>query len=779
MLIIITVIVSKYSWSQKDYHSKALNSRSDTIDVLNYEINLDFTDLSSKQLNGNCKIKFTPKINGINSIDLDLLKLNIDSITSQNTNLLFTYNDTLITVTLPSTLNTTDTSSLTVYYNGSPQQDAIWGGFFFSGNYAFNIGVGMDADPNGYGRVWFPCFDNFTERSTYNFNIITAGGNKAHCNGYLDTTYTISNDTIMTSWRLDEEIPSYLSCIAIADYSTVHQLYNGISRTIPVELVARAPDTTNLKNSFINLESSLAAFEESYGEYHWNKIGFSVVPFNAGAMEHATNIAYPSYAVDGSLNSETLMAHEFAHHWWGDLVTCETAEDMWINEGMATYSQHLFLERIYDYNTALTAIKDNHKKVIQYTHLNEGGYRAISGIPHEYTYGEHTYFKGASVIHNMRAYLGDSLFFVGLKSIIQNYKFRTINATQFRDELTSSAGIDMTNFFNDWVFSPGFSHFAIDSTQTTPNGGNFDVTLFIQQKLRGTTNFHIGAPLEITFYDANWNTQKVFVTASGQYTNTTVTIPFSPVLTLLNKDNKLNQARTDDYLIINSTSTQNLDYSLVKNLNVTNISDSALLFVEHHWVAPDSIKNNFNNYRISSKRYWTFQGILPNNFKTGARLNYESRSSSGFLDDDLLTPNGDSLILLYRKDAHDDWREYKKYTKSPIVATFGFIDIDSLSLGQYTFANGVSTLNLDNDKLPHNKFEVYPNPTDNFISIKNLNPKHKVKAMIYDLTGKVVHQETFHKEVKFNANEWGGSNMYIITILENDKLIYNEKVVVK
>ena len=216
------------------------------------------------------------------------------------------------------------------------------------------------------------------------------------------------------------------------------------------------------------------------------------------------------------------MAHEFAHHWWGDLVTCETAEDMWINEGMAVYSEHLFLEKTYDYATSLAEIKKNHKEVVHRVHLNEGGFRAISGIPHEYTYGDHVYKKGASVAHNMRAYLGDDLFFLGLKSITNNYKFKNINSAQFRDELTSSTGINMTNFFNDWVFSPGFSHFDIDSINVIPNGPSFDIAINVQQKLRGATNFHLGTPLEITFYDNDWNKHKDTIVANGQYSTSNV-----------------------------------------------------------------------------------------------------------------------------------------------------------------------------------------------------------------------------------------------------------------
>ena len=399
----------------------AQNSRSDTTDILRYEINLDFTNMGNQQIKGNCKVKFTPKINGVSVLRLDLLELVIDSVVGSNGILTYTYNDTLLNIDIATSMNTIDTSEVRVYYHGSPQQDASgWGGFYFQGNYAFNLGVGFDANPHNYGRVWFPCFDNFVERSTYEFNIITAGGKKAHCNGALISENVISGDTITRKWVMNEEIPSYLVCVAIADYATVHQSHNGLLGNIPIELVARSNDTTNMKNSFLHLPDAIDIYEIGYGPYRWNKVGFSLVPFGSGAMEHATNIAYPLSAANGGLGSETLMAHEFAHHWWGDLVTCETAEDMWINEGMAVYSEHLFLENIYDYKTSLNAIKTNHKEVVRYAHINEGGYRAISGIPHQYTYGDHVYKKGAVVAHNMRAYLGDSLFFVGLQSIYSN-----------------------------------------------------------------------------------------------------------------------------------------------------------------------------------------------------------------------------------------------------------------------------------------------------------------------------------------------------------------------
>lgn len=784
LLILVSItLIGIYCQGQKSTpNSKAMNSRSDTIDILNYQINLDMTDIGNQLIKGNCVVKFTPKINGVTFIDLDLQELTIDSITSNGSILAYSHNDTLINITLPATLNTSDTSSIIVYYNGSPQKDPSgWGGFYFQSGYAFNLGVGFQDNPHTYGRIWFPCFDNFIEKSTYEFNITTGGGKRAHCNGELMSETIISGDTIIRKWVMNEKISTYLACVAVADYETVNMTFTGINGLIPVELVGVEADTTNMKNSFINLNNALDAYEEGYGPYLWNKIGFSLVPFNSGAMEHATNIAYPRSAANGNLANETLMAHEFSHHWWGDLVTCETAEDMWINEGIAVYSEHLFLEKVYDYATSLAEIKSNHKSVVQFTHLNEGGYRAISGIPHEYTYGDHVYQKGASVTHNMRAYLGDSLFFVGLKSITNNFQFKTINSFQFRDELTSSTGIDMTNFFNDWVFSPGFSHFDIDSLDITPNGSNFDIVVHVQQKLRGASNYHSGTPLEITFYDNNWNKHKDTIIATGQYSTSNVTIPFSPTLTILNEDNRLNQARTDNQIVakIPTTISSLNSLSLVKLFTVNSISDSALLQFEHHWVAPDSVKNNVNNYRISTSRYWSIDGIIPTNFSSSVRLDFDGRASQGFLDFDLVPVNGDSLILLYRENPKFDWQEFPYYTKTTISQSlaYGWVTIDSLLLGEYTFANSASALGTEEKLKTVNDFKIYPNPADSFIQIENTKTSNKAEVTIYDVNGKMIYEGVVIKRTKINTQNWE-SGTYIITISTVNNLLYTNKFLI-
>ena len=230
-------------------------------------INLDITDFVGQKISGNTVVKFAPKINGQTKIRLDLLKMTIDSVKLAPTLLTYTYNDTILKINLPTTLNTVDTASVTVYYHGTPQGDPSgWGGFSFSGNYAYNLGVGFGAKPHNYGRVWFPCFDNFVEKSQYEFNIVTDTAKTTFCNGQLISDTKVGSKRTR-SWVLLKEIPSYLASVAVADYTQVNWNIVGALGNIPVTLAARKTDTTAVKSGFVHLPNAVLGFENYYGPY--------------------------------------------------------------------------------------------------------------------------------------------------------------------------------------------------------------------------------------------------------------------------------------------------------------------------------------------------------------------------------------------------------------------------------------------------------------------------------------------------------------------------------
>ncbi len=762
------------------------NLRSDTIDVIKFTINLDITDFANQKIKGNTVVRFAPKMNNQSKISLDLLKMTIDSIT-QNTSLLtYSYNDTLLRVNLTTSLNPTDTSAITVYYHGMPQGDpAGWGGFSFSGNYAYNLGVGFGANPHCYGRVWFPCFDNFVEKSLYEFNITTDNTKTAYCNGALLSD--ISNGSTHTRrWVMNKEIPSYLASVAVADYTQVNWNVNAANGNLPIVLAARPSDTTALKNGFVHLPNAILGFENYYGPYVWNRVGYCLVPFNSGAMEHATNISYPQAAT--SINYEAdLMAHELSHHWWGDLMTCETQEDMWLNEGMANYSEHLFLEWMYNYSRYLADIKSNHNDLVKFVHLKESGFRAVSGVPHKYTYGDHVYKKGSDVAHTLRGYMGDAAFFAGLKYVLQQKAYKNMNSLEFRDLLQTSSGQNLTSFFDNWVFHGGWPHFSIDSVKTTGAASSYTSIVYVKQKLFGAPSYYSNVPLELTFMNNAWTKEIKNITMSGATQSFTLNSSVYPAFLGMNVDSKISDAISSEYKTIKTNGT--ITYTLANaNVIVLNAgADSSYIRVENNFVEPDPVKNNVLNYKLNSQHYWKVDGILSSGFIAKLRLYYNGNkilSGNNYMDTCLTVNTGDSIILLYRKNATDDWHEVFNYTKFRISAKAGFFTTDSLKLGEYVFANGHSNILTSVNESKKNKniqLNVFPNPSTTVlnISIEHYKPSSSACIDIYDLQGKLVkHIEHATIENHMSVSEFT-KGQYILTLMDKNKVLASKSFMVE
>lgn len=387
------------------------NSRSDTFDIINYTIDLDLTDGQNENISAACEVKFTPLISGQNTIRLDLFGLTVDSVKYNQTTTTFNHTDQSLLVDLGAVNNIADTNSVQVYYHGTPLVDgSTFGGFDFNGSYWYNLGVAFQYEPHNFGRGWFPCFDNFVERSTFKFNVTTPSFITSYANGNLISSTNPTPTTLLRVWETETDFPTYLASVAAAPYIEITKTFTSITGSqIPVVLACLPADSANLEASFVNLEASFHAFENKFGAYKWEKVGYAVTP--VGAMEHPGNIAYPSNLVNGNLSGETIMAHELAHHWFGNLITCNDAKEMWINEGWAEYLSYFFLEDVYGTERYMTEIRNNHLNMLNTAHTADGGYQILAEMPINITYGRHTYNKGADVIHTMRSYAGDAQFF--------------------------------------------------------------------------------------------------------------------------------------------------------------------------------------------------------------------------------------------------------------------------------------------------------------------------------------------------------------------------------
>ena len=194
---------------------------SDSIDIKNYTIRLDITDYAGHTISGNTQIRLKALVDNITQIPLDFTGLTVDSVKNlSDEHLIYDHSAELLLIDFISVLNTNDSTDIIIYYHGVPDADGSWGGWYWSGDYSYQLGVGFDAIPHNFGRIWFPCFDNFVERSTYRYEIITEDDKKAYCGGLLESETNNGDGTITWIWNCNQTIPSYLASVAVSTYTS-------------------------------------------------------------------------------------------------------------------------------------------------------------------------------------------------------------------------------------------------------------------------------------------------------------------------------------------------------------------------------------------------------------------------------------------------------------------------------------------------------------------------------------------------------------------------------
>jgi aminopeptidase N len=695
-------------------------SRSDSLDITQTTLHLDFINWSEQTLYGQADLDMQVLVDDLTIIALDLESFTIDSVHINGQSNDFDYTSPLLTIQLATALNTDDQVTVSVFYHGSPPTDESgWGGFYWQNTIAYNLGVGFDADPHSYGRAWHPCFDNFVERSPYTLHVLHAPEHSVYCGGLQTSTEVLSEDSTLTTYVLEEHIPSYLASVAVGELSSLEDTYTtALGNTIPVELATPSSLLGDVAESFVNLNACTAGFEDNFGPYRWPRVGYVMVPFNAGAMEHATNIAYPQAAVqNGTLSFEDLMAHELSHHWWGDLVTCSTQEDMWLNEGMASYCEALFFESFYGEESYKQKVRSNHKDVLLYAHQNDGERLPVSGIGHEHTYGDHVYNKGASMAHNLRSYLGEA-FFPLLTDFLELNAYSDISSEELRDYLDPLTNADITSFFDNWIFAPGLTDIRLHDFTSTPVDNGFDVTVTLRQYLHYAPELYTNVPVEVTFLNGlpGDETYTVSMNVSGLESSATFTgLPFDPALVLVNRSEKLNQAALTEERWID-TGTEVFDHSEFRITVDALPSDSIWFRIENHWTAPEL--SGLEGYTIASDRFWRIYSGPTDGVAAEGRLRfYGNEGSANYFDPlffealDNAGLSEEDLVLLWRSEPTQTWAVHPQYelnTQGNANNYQGYIDFAYLGQGDYAWAVAQEGVQVTESNA--SAIRLYPNP---------------------------------------------------------------------
>ena len=195
-----------------------VDTRSDSLDILDTRIELDL--MSAPKISALCWLSVKAKVAGVKTLRLDLEKLVVEEVIYDN--LLpvpFSQSGSTLSISHP-VLPQGEAKTLRIKYSGTPVTDASgWGGVYNQSGYTFNLGVGFAADPHSFGRAWFPCFDNFVERSTFDVTVTAPAAKPGYGNGYL-VSETVQNGQSIRRWKIDQTIPAYLACFAAGPYTS-------------------------------------------------------------------------------------------------------------------------------------------------------------------------------------------------------------------------------------------------------------------------------------------------------------------------------------------------------------------------------------------------------------------------------------------------------------------------------------------------------------------------------------------------------------------------------
>ena len=707
------------------------NETGENIDVNHYAINLNEFNLDEKSIVASTTITLTA-LNDIDAIELELRSLNVTSVVSEEINVKdFSQNEDVLTINLASTLSKDSQVSLTINYEGKTFNEN-WGGVHWSKDHVYNLGVGFDSQPHNLGKTWFPCVDNFSDKASYDLYITIPEGMTSSCGGILSESVTNDNGTKTDHWVVSQEISTYLMSFAFGDFVLWEETYQGIENDIAIQVYAKPNQIEKVAGTFANIKEIAAFYEDKFGPYPLNRIGY--VSTSLGCMEHVDNIALASSLINGNatFQNESLIAHEMSHAWFGNKTTCATAGDMWLNEGFATFCNFYYLTELYGENVFIDYMNELIDNVILSAHQKEG-FIPLNDMPLNLTYGTTVYDKGAAVVNTMMNYLGRETFDAVMKQYIEKFAFKTASSEDLRDAVSEFSGVDMTDFFDTWVFTAGSPVYSVKSFTTKANGDKYDVGIVMNQKHRGADHTGNSIRYELSFVDNDWNIQSEMVEWDGESATITKTLDFEPAAIFCDYDNKFADACHSYTYIANKTGNKEFKDARIKFV-AKEISDSTLLRVEHRWVGANIVGKLSEGLTISPSRYWTIHRLDKGKSIINCEFQYQNTET---YDAELLTSPNDSIVVMYRKDGSHPWESIDFTLKGKISA--GIITVENIQSGDYALGvwdeehAGLKETNNDSS------INIYPNPAEDKINIE-LKNETKGNISITNQLGQVVKE---------------------------------------
>ncbi len=440
----------------------------------NYDIKyvkLDFNmNNMTTTLSGSATTKAVVLISGFNQYVFELINvLTIDSVLINGAPCVVTTTGDMRQANLPTPLSVGTIFTAQVFYHGTPPSGALYAatGINAVASPTWGAHATFTLSESFHAFEWWPCKQSLQDKiDSSDVWVTVADSLKAGSNGILNHITTIDASHVRYEWKERHPIDYYLVSVAVANYIDysyyMHYIGSTDSTLVQNYIYANPATLTYFKNVIDSTGMMMDYFSTIYGRYpFWQeKYGHCMAPLGGG-MEHETMTTCGSF-------SGSLVAHELAHQWFGDNVTCRTWSNIFMNEGMASYSEDLFYDHFNSHSGMLNDIRQKQISVLSY---DTGTIFCPDTTENRVFDSRLSYDKGACVLHTLRFVVNnDSLFFAAYRLYQSQLKDSTGTIDNFKNVFegllgTTVNGINLDTFFNQWFYLQGYPKYKISWNQ--------------------------------------------------------------------------------------------------------------------------------------------------------------------------------------------------------------------------------------------------------------------------------------------------------------------------
>jgi aminopeptidase N len=421
-------------------------------DIQHYKLQIEL-DVERRRIRGTCSISLTPIADGQRWAELDAVELEIERVKWHGRDLELHHDGKTLRVNLGREVKTGETIQLDVSYSGAPRR-----GLYFVGPddgypdkpvQAWSQGQDQDS------RYWFPCFDSPHEKATSEIVATVPAGWFALSNGTLVEQTEAKGGGRVFHWQFDTPHSCYLITLAAGELSVIEDSWDGVD----VRYYVQPGREADCKRTLSRTPEMLALFSEKFGvRYPYEKYAqVFVADFIFGGMENTTattltDVVLLDERATIDYDVDALVAHELAHQWFGDLLTCRDWGQGWLNEGFATYSEYIWREHSEGRDAAAMELDEWGE---QYYGEDSGRYRRpiatnVYDEPID-IFDHHLYEKGGRVLHMLRQVLGDDPFWRSIGHYLRKHRTGSVETRDLARAVEEATGRVLDWFFDQWI----------------------------------------------------------------------------------------------------------------------------------------------------------------------------------------------------------------------------------------------------------------------------------------------------------------------------------------